>query len=307
MKFEEGTAQLFSLANITNYYGGEIMRRAEKITERYGIGTGWDELDNLLRGGGLLKGLLYVVGGRPGAGKTTFMQNMAVNIARQQVPVAIFSCELSSERLLERLAYQEAGIDQSYHYRNKIPLNQTQLDHLRATLRELSTLPIFVQDTAGMTPSMIRDSMTKFRDIHGLQVMFIDYLHIMRPDGKIFGGGREREIGIMVEVVRDTAKSLGIACVLASQLNRAGEEKAPFIPALANLRDSGSIEQVAYAVLALYRRDYYVLSGQMPVDDEGNTVALDGSMDVIVLKQQDGSMGSAHLKFTSETGKVESW
>ncbi len=307
MEFQEGTPHLYSLAEIARKHGGELIRRANAVTERYGIGTGWQELDNLLRGGGLLRGLLYVVGGRPGMGKTTFMQNLAINVARQGVPVAVFSCELSAERLLERIAYQEAGIDFSYHYRNKMPMSEAQIQLFTHTLRELAKLPIYVQDTAGMTPNMIASCMAKFRDVHGLQVMFIDYLHIMRPDGKIFGGGREREIGTMVEVVRDTAKSLNVACVLASQLNRAGEERPPFIPQLANLRDSGSIEQVAYAVLALYRQDYYILNGSMPADDDGNLPPLNESMDVVVLKQQDGPMGTAHLKFVDGTGKVENW
>ncbi len=283
------------------------MRRAKRITERYGIGSGWQELDNLLRGGGFLPGLLYVVGGRPGMGKTTFMQNLAINMARSGVPIAVFSCELTSSRLLERMAYQETGINNAEHYRTGVPLSEAQLAAFKATLYELAALPIYVQDTAGMTPRMIADSMQRFKKQYGLQVMFIDYLHIMRPDGKIFGGGREREIGTMVEIVRDTAKVLGVACVLASQLNRAGEETPPFIPNLTNLRDSGSIEQVAYAVFALYRRDYYVQNGMMPPDEEGNAPAMNESIDVIVLKQQDGSTGSAHLRFDEGTGKVRSW
>lgn len=307
MEFQEGTPHLFSLAEVARKHGGELVRRAQNVTERYGIGTGWQELDNLLRGGGLLPGLLYVVGGRPGMGKTTFMQNLAVNIARQGTPVAVFSLELSAARLLERLAYQEAGIDYAYHYRNQMPMSEAQVQLFAETLRGLAKLPIYVQDTAGMTPNMIAQTMHKHRDLHGLKVMFIDYLHIMRPDGKIWGGGREREIGTMVEVVRDTAKMLHVACVLASQLNRAGEEKPPFIPALQNLRDSGSIEQVAYAVLALYRQDYYILNGQMPADDDGNLPPLNESMDVVVLKQQDGPMGTAHLKFIDGTGKVGNW
>lgn len=307
MELQHGTPHLYSLADIARKYGGEIMRRAQNITERYGIGTGWQELDNLLRGGGLLPGLLYVVGGRPGMGKTTFMQNLAVNVARQGVPSAVFSCELTSSRLLERIAYQEAGINYAEHYRTGQPLSEAQLAGFRETIRALAKLPIYVRDTAGMTPSMIAQSMGQFREQYGLKVMFIDYLHILRPDGKIFGGGREREIGTMVEVVRDTAKTLGVACVLASQLNRAGEEKPPFLPNLTNLRDSGSIEQVAYAVLALYRKDYYIQNGMMPADEEGNQPTMDESIDVIVLKQQDGPMGSAHLRFEEGTGKVGNW
>ena len=297
---------VYSMAQVVKEYGGEIERRAKNITERYGISTGWTELDNLLRGGGLLKGLLYVVGGRPGMGKTTFIQNLQVNVAKQGIPTIVFSLELGRERLLERLAYQEAGLDFMAHWRNREPLSEAQIQQIQVALRNLAKMPIYVQDTAGMTPGGITETLNFYHAEFGIKVMFIDYLHIMRNDGKIFGGGREREIGTMVEAVRDCAKSLNIACVLASQLNREVESNAPFIPSLSNLRDSGSIEQVAYSVMALYRRDYYVMNGML-TDDDGETPALNESLDVLMLKQQDGPLGTAHLRFTDGTGKVANW
>ncbi len=297
---------VYTMAQVVKEYGGVIERRAKNITERYGFSTGWGELDNLLRGGGLLPGLMYVVGGRPGMGKTTFMQNLAVNIAYQKIPIILFSLELGRERLLERMAYQEAGLDFMAHWRNREPLSEEQLMRIRVALRNLAGLPIYVQDTAGMSPGAITETLNFYHGEFGIKVMFIDYLHIMRNDQKIFGGGREREIGTMVEQVRDCAKTLNIACVLASQLNREVEANAPYLPSLSNLRDSGSIEQVAYSVMALYRKDYYIQNGML-TDDDGETPTLNESLDVLMLKQQDGPLGTAHLKFTDGTGKVENW
>lgn len=301
---------VYSLKQVAQEYGGEIIRRAKNITERYGMSTGWNELDNLLRGGGLLPGLLYIVAGRPGMGKTTLMQDLAVNLAKQGNPTIIFSLELTRSRLLERLAYQESGIDYMEHFRTGTDLSEAQIEQLRVAIRNLMELPVYVQDMAGITPGLVTETMNHYTQEYKLKAMFIDYLHIMRPDGRIYGGGREREIGTMVEQIRDAAKQLGVTCVLASQLNRDVETASPFIPSLYHLRDSGSIEQVAYTVFGLYRRDYYVQRGMLKeTNDEGEPVepTLDGSIDVIVLKQQDGPTGTAHLKFVDATGKISDW
>lgn len=304
---QQGKPTLYSLGELAETFGGEILRRGRNITERYGMTTGWTALDNMLRGGGLLPGLLYIVAGRPGMGKTTFMQNMAVQMGKSNIPSAIFSLEVSKERLLERLAYQECGIDYMEHYRSQLPLSEAQLEGLANAIRSLAQLPIYVKDTAGMTPNAIVETMREYRETFGLKAMFIDYLHIMRNDGTVFGGGREREIGTLVERIRDAAKELEVACILMSQMNRATEERPPFIPTLANLRDSGSIEQVAYCVMSLYRKDYYVVAGMMPEDADGNPQTLDESLDVLVLKQQDGPQGVARLHFIDGTGRIVDW
>jgi replicative DNA helicase len=302
----EGQVPLKSVGEIIeSKIGDEILERAKNITKRYGISTGYATLDNLLRGGGLLPGLLYVVAGRPGMGKTTFLLNLAYNCAKQGVPTVVFSLELSNARLIERLAYMRAGINHMEHWMTGTALSEADIERLRAAMRELQTLPLLAKDTAGMRPSDIVRTMDEYKDRLGIQVMCVDYLHIMRSDQRIYA--REREIGTMVETIRDSAKTLGVACVLACQLNREVEESAPFMPALKHLRDSGAIEQVAYCVWALYRKDYYLLSGMLQPDtevDEG-VVLLDNLLQVAILKQQDGPMGTAVLSYEAGTGKVD--
>ena len=303
---QQGKPTLFSLGQLVERYGGELVRRGKNITERYGMSTGWNALDDMLRGGGLLPGLLYIVAGRPGMGKTTVMQNMALNLARNGTPVVMFSLEVSKERLLERMAYHEAGIDYMQLQRSNQNMSEAQIETFTAALRRLASLPVYVKDSAGMTPGNVAATLHAWKAEHEFKVMFVDYLHIMRPDERVFGG-REREIGTLVERIRDEAKEQQIACVLMSQMNRETEQHAPFFPSLSNLRDSGTVEQVAYCVMALYRRDYYVLSGMMPADQDGNLPSLDEKLDVMILKQQDGPTGVASLHFIDGTGKVVDW
>jgi len=284
--------------------GDEIIARAKNITERYGLSTSYRALDNLLRGGGILPGLLYVVAGRPGMGKTSFLLNLAYNTAKQGIPTVVFSLELTNARLIERLAYMQSGINYMDHWMSGTPLDEAELERLHIAMRELQTLPLFAKDTASMTPGDIVRTMETYSEQLGLKVMCIDYLHIMRSDRTIYA--REREIGTMVERIRDAAKTLGVATVLACQLNRETEESAPYVPALKHMRDSGAIEQVAYSVWALYRHDYYVQNGMLEQEEaEEGMVVLDNIMQVAILKQQDGPMGTAHLHYEAGTGKVK--
>lgn len=288
--------------------GDEIVHRAENITKRFGHSTGLDPLDNLLRGGGLLPGLLYVCAGRPGMGKTTFLLNLAHNLALQDVPTVVFSLELSNLRLVERLAYQQAGIDYMEHWRSGVPLEAAQMERLHGALNDLKQLPLYAKDTTGMTPGDVVRTMESYGEKLGLQAMLIDYLHIMRPDDRVFGS-REREVGVMVERIRDVAKTLNVTCVLACQLNREVEESAPYFPMLRHLRDSGAIEQVAYSVWALYRKDYYVLNGMLEPGEEATDgiVTLDNTLQVCILKQQDGPTGTAALHYQAGVGKVSNF
>lgn len=299
-------ATLQSLGEIIeSKVGDEILERAKHITQRYGISTGYVTLDNLLRGGGLLPGLLYVLAGRPGMGKTTFLLNLAYNCAKQGIPTVVFSLELTNARMIERLAYMLSGINYMEHWMTGTPLSDADIERLKEAMQELQVLPLLARDSAGMTPGDIARTMQAYAENLNIKVMCVDYLHIMRSDERIYA--REREIGTMIEKLRDHAKTLGVACVVACQLNREVEESPPYIPALKHLRDSGAIEQVAYSVWALYRRDYYLQNGMLDSEEEvdDGVVILDNVLQVALLKQQDGPMGTARLHYEAGTGKVK--
>ena len=289
-------------------HGEKILEQAEHVTERYGISTGYDPLDNFLRGGGLLPGLLYTIGGRPGIGKSQFILNILLNMAQAKIPVALFSLELSKERVLKRLAYMIAGIDYLEHWQKKIEMSKRELKAIEEAIYLLQSLPIYIRDTVRLRPNQVRETMEQEQAL-GVQVIAIDYLHIMAPDGTQYG--RERQIGATVEAVRDYSKDLNMACLLACQLNREVEEHAPYIPKLSNFRDSGAIEQVSFCVMGLYRQDYYSQAGMFNADEhdyiewtpDGQPV-LNKRMDVFILKNQDGQSGKASLNFDAPTGRI---
>jgi len=289
------------IKDVAAVHGKGILDHARNITKRYGVSTGFNSLDAFLRGGGLLPGLLYSIGARPGMGKTNLLLNIAKSIAETGTPTAFFSLELSMERVLERLAYMESGIDYMQHWRDKQPLTDAEIKLLTTSIQRLQKLPIYVRDTPRLTASDIKDSLT--RESHlGCKVALIDYLHILKSETKTFN--REREVGKSVESIRDYAKELGIACVLACQLNRQVEESPPFTPALHSFRDTGTIEQVSFMVWALYRQDYYSQAGMLK-DEDGIVPALNHKLDVMILKNQDGPTGVVKLDFQGETGRIK--
>lgn len=304
----ENPRSLLSISDVAALHGEEILHHAEHVTERYGLSTGYDAIDSLLRGGGLLPGLLYTVGGRPGIGKSQFLLNILLNIAQGRTPVALFSLELSKERVLERLAYMIAEVDYLDHWKNDRAMSKEELKAIEQAIFHLKSLPIYIRDTVRLRPNQVRETMMQERDL-GVQVIAVDYLHIMGVDGTAYG--RERQIGATVEAIRDNAKDLGVACLLACQLNRATEDIAPYIPHLGNFRDSGAIEQVSYVVMALYRQDYYAQAGMFNPDEHDyitwnpdGTPLLDGKLDVKILKNQDGAVGTATLNFNAPTGRI---
>jgi replicative DNA helicase len=290
---------LLPIRDIAVVEGPGILDRAKNVTKRWGLSSGFETLDNYLRGGGFTKGLTYIVGGRPGMGKTNVLLNMARNVAAEGNPIAIFSLELTKERVLERLAYMEAGIDLMYHWREKVDLSSEEIQKLTSAIQRLQKLPIHVRDSTRLTATDVRITLEREAEL-GIKLFLIDYLHIMGTETNTFN--RERQIGTTIESVRDNAKNLNIPCVIACQLNRQVEEAAPFIPALKDFRDSGTIEQVAFMVLALYRRDYYYLQGLLG-EDEG-IVGVDNTLDMLILKNQDGPTGTATLKFDAATGRI---
>lgn len=299
---------LLPLKDVVSIHGMDILKHANNVTKRYGISTGYDSIDGFFRGGGLLPGLTYSIGGRPGIGKSQFLLNILYNIACTGKPVALFSLELTKERVLERPAYMIAGIDYLYHFQAQQEMSKEELDGLEQTLYDLQKLPFYIRDTVRLTPTIVKQTLERERAL-GVEVVAIDYLHIMGLETASFN--RERQIGTIVETVRDTTKQLGMACLLACQLNREVEINAPYTPSLANFRDSGAIEQVSFSVMALYRQDYYSLAGKFNEQEhdfigwnpDGSPV-MTGKMDVLVLKNQDGMTGKATVKFNAPTGRI---
>ena len=256
-----------------------------------GTKTGFSGLDNVLAGMG--NSDLILVGARPGMGKTSFVLNIGTNVAIQtKKKVAIFSLEMSSEQLVTRMLSSEAMVE-SYALRSGklTPEDWTKLGDAASKLYECD---ILVDDTAGITVTGMK---AKLRRVKDLGLVVIDYLQLMHTDRHI--DNRVQEVGEISRAMKIMAKELNVPIVCCAQLSRGPESRTDKRPMLSDLRDSGSIEQDADAVLFLYRDEYY------DADNNPDT----SIAEVIIAKNRHGSQGTVKMgwsgRFTKFSTLVE--
>jgi replicative DNA helicase len=222
-----------------------------------GIPTGLRDLDKFLAG--LQRSDLVVVAARPSMGKTTLMLNMALNIATKakQGAVLYFSLEMSKEQLVDRLLAAEAGVD-AWKLRTGEGLTDKDFERLSAGMGELAEAPIFIDDTSGITVSDLRTKARRLHHQHPLAAIMVDYLQLMSGGSRFAtSANRVQEISEISRNLKILARELNVPVVAASQLSRSVESRNPPIPQLADLRESGSIEQDADIVAFIYRPHYY--------------------------------------------------
>ena len=222
-----------------------------------GIPTGLKDVDKLLAG--LQRSDLVVVAARPSMGKTALMLNMALNIATDNKNGAVlyFSLEMSKEQLVDRLLAAEAGVD-AWKLRTGDGLNDKDFERLSAAMGELAEAPIFIDDTSGITVSDLRTKARRLHHRHPLAAIFVDYLQLMSGGSRFAAtANRVQEISEISRSLKILARELNVPIVAASQLSRSVESRNPPIPQLADLRESGSIEQDADIVAFIYRQNYY--------------------------------------------------
>lgn len=266
--------------------------RKEQIT---GLPTGIQRLDAMTAG---LKGSeLIIIAGRPGMGKTAFALNVALHACQsRKVPVVIFSLEMGKEELARRLLCSEAKVDGS-RLRTGM-LSRDDWSRLAATAGPLTELPMFIDDTPALTLMQLRAKARRLRAEHGLGLVVIDYLQLMRSGVK--NDNREQEISEISRSLKALAKELDVPVIALSQLNR-GVENRPGKdkrPQLADLRESGAIEQDADVIMFVYRPEVYAKD-----DDERRR--LRGLAEVIVGKQRSGPTGIVRCRFFHEFTRFE--
>lgn len=255
----------------------ELYNRKEYIT---GVPTGFTDLDGKMAG--LHGSELILVAARPGMGKTAFALNIATNAAvRANIPVAVFSLEMSKEQLGNRILCSEALVDSNKVRTGK--LEDEEWAKLAETSGVLSQAPIFVDDTPGITVMEIRAKARKLKLEKNIGLVVIDYLQLISGSGKK-GSNREQEIAETSRSLKILAKELNIPVIALSQLSRAVEARPDHRPMLSDLRESGSIEQDADVVMFIYRDDYY------NDDSEKKNIA-----EIIISKQRSGSTGTTEL------------
>jgi replicative DNA helicase len=275
-----------------------LMEAFENIEARKGVHvtglpTGYYELDEQLCG--LQKGEMIIIAGRPSMGKTSFALNIAEHVgADNDIPVAIFSLEMSKQQLAERFLCSRGHFD-SQEVRKGM-LSTEQLAELTQTGSELFEKPIYIDDTPGLTPLMIRAKCRRLKAQYDIQCVLIDYLQLMTLGGSV--ESRQQEISAISRYLKALARELNVPVVVMSQLNRSPEGREGHRPRMSDLRESGSIEQDADVVMLLHREDYYH-RGEAGHEDT-NTA------DVIIAKQRNGPTGVVQLMFDGRYTRFES-
>ncbi|MBU0598074.1 replicative DNA helicase [Patescibacteria group bacterium] len=259
----------------------ELHRESGKMR---GIPTGYSELDGILAG--LQKSDLVVLAARPSLGKTTLALDIARNVAiNSRVTVGIFSLEMSKEQLVDRLLCSQAGVDLWKMRTGRLSEDEdfTNIGHAMGILSEA---PIFIDDSATANVMEIRTKARRLQSEHNLGLIVLDYLQLMQ--GEYSRDNRVQEISEITRALKAIARELNIPVLAISQLSRAVESRTPPIPKLADLRESGSIEQDADVVMFIYRESMY----KKDLDPVRKNIA-----EIHIAKHRNGPTGQIQLFF----------
>ncbi len=250
-----------------------------------GLSTGFAQLDELTCG--LQKNEMIIVAGRPSMGKTSFALNIAEYIGvDNDVPVAVFSLEMSKQQLAERILCCRSEVDAQRA--RKGMLNAEEMQKLVESGSELFEKPIYIDDTAGLSPLELRGKARRLKSQYNIQCIIVDYLQLMS-----FSSGRQesrqQEISAISRYLKSLARELSVPVVALSQLNRSPEGREGHRPRMSDLRESGALEQDADVVMLLHREDYYHRG------DADYTP--DNTAEIIIAKQRNGPTGLVKLTF----------
>jgi len=274
----------------------EIQVRKDKKDGLTGVPSGFTALDRITSG--WQPSDMVIIAARPGMGKTAFVVSSLRNAAVDwQMPVAIFSLEMSSVQLVNRMISAEAELESEKIRRGD--LADYEWEQLLHKTNKLSEAPIFIDDTPALSILELRAKSRRLVSQHGVKLIIIDYLQLMTGDSsKNAGGNREQEIASISRALKGIAKELNVPVIALSQLSRAVETRGgDKKPQLSDLRESGSIEQDADMVMFLYRPEYYGIT-----EDE-NGMPLNGIGELIIAKHRNGKTDTVNLKFIGKFTK----
>jgi replicative DNA helicase len=309
--FSEATKEALEMAERALNSGGHLS----------GFTTGLESLNAKI--GGLHKSDVIIIAGRPGMGKSSLGTNIAFAAAQRFIrdvedgidpeksagaPVALFSLEMSADQLATRILAEQSGISSENLRMGKI--SQQEFRQLARAAAELQNLPLYIDDTPGLTIAALRTRARRLKRQKGIGAIVVDYLQLLQGSGKgSSADNRVQEISEISRGMKQLAKELNVPVIALSQLSRAVEQREDKRPQLSDLRESGSIEQDADIVLFIYREDYY-LAAKQPDEDHPDFAAWQeemgrayGRAEVIVAKQRHGATGKVRLKFDSRITK----
>ncbi|MCA9729415.1 MAG: replicative DNA helicase [Candidatus Eisenbacteria bacterium] len=267
----------------------EVVERKRAVT---GVPSGFLDLDKMTAG--FQKSDLIIVAGRPSMGKTAFALNLAeFAAAHENVPVGVFSLEMSQEQLVMRLLSSQARIP-SHRLRTGY-LRPEEWEGLAQAAGVLSEAPVFIDDTPAITATEMRAKARRLKKEHDIGLIVVDYLQLMRAGTKV--ESREKEVSEISRSLKALAKEISVPVIALSQLSRAVEQRDDKRPMLSDLRESGAIEQDADLVLFVFREEFY-----KPEKQE-----VKGMAEIIVGKHRNGPTGRVHLTFVGELARFESY
>ncbi len=326
---EQAEQKLFKLATDGDGEGGfkplknsvvEALNRTEKAFQRsgavVGIDTGFKDMNRLL--GGLHPSDLIILAGRPAMGKTALATTIAQNAARAVMredegimehggkprSVGFFSLEMSGEQLAMRLLASECGVGS--HKLQRGELTQDEFQRLVESSNAMAALPLHIDDTPALSIGALRSRARRLKRVHNVSLLVIDYLQLLRPSTSSNQMNRVQEVSEITQGLKAIAKELDIPVIALSQLSRAVESRDDKRPQLADLRESGSIEQDADIVMFVFREEY---SMQRLQPKEGtpehatwmaDMAAIHGVAEVIVAKHRNGPVDTVKLQFQGE-------
>ncbi len=343
-QIEAAEQKLFELATTGDSEGGfrpfkdalaEAIGMAETAFKRSGrtsgIASGFIDLDKLL--GGLHPSDLVIIAGRPSMGKTAIATNIGFNAARafaageggaQGEPadgarVGFFSLEMSSEQLATRILAEVSGVSSNDIRKGEVATQD--FDRFVDARNELGKLPCVIDDTPALSIAGLRTRARRLKRVHGLDLIIIDYLQLLRGSGDGRQDNRVQEISEITRGLKTLAKELNVPVIALSQLSRAVEQREDKKPMLSDLRESGSIEQDADVVMFVYREEYYLSRGEPTRrPDESDDKYNDryerwatrlkekaGIAELMVAKQRHGPIGTVTLRFDHATTRFENY
>ncbi len=274
------TRDLAPIQEVLGRYYDRIQYLVDHQGEPLGIPTGFADLDRLL--GGLQRSDLILIAARPSVGKTSLCLSIARNAARYGQHVAIFSLEMSAEQVVQRLVSAETQIDAQQLRLGRLAGDEMAL--FAQAIGVLADLPVFIDDTPSISVLQLRAKARRLHAEHGLDLILVDYLQLM--SGDVRSENRVQEVSYISRSLKAVARELGLPVVAASQLSRAVEQRSDKRPVLADLRESGSLEQDADVVMFIYRDELY------HPETEKQHIA-----DIIVAKHRNGPTGAIQLFF----------
>jgi replicative DNA helicase len=324
----EGGFRAFGVALTSAILNAEAaFKRSGKTV---GVATGFVDLDRKL--GGLHPSDLVVLAGRPSMGKTALATNIAFCAARNYKPgpeigkpaedgavVAFFSLEMSAEQLATRILAEESGVSSDRIRRGEV--SREDFDKFVQASQRLAAVKLFIDDTPALSIAALRTRARRLKRQQGLGLIVIDYLQLLRPSNQVRAqDNRVQEISEITRGLKALAKELEVPVLALSQLSRAVEQREDKRPMLADLRESGSIEQDADVVMFIFREEYYLSREPTHRPDEAESKyseryeewrerleKVHGVGEIIVAKQRHGPIGTVKLHFDAETTKFDNY